>query len=189
MYGFGLVPLLEHGNTLVIESDVVVKYIAQVINDRDGMGDNLYPGDEESCEHVEKFVQVWEDVTSEYYGVLSARSQKEAVGYVKSFTRALLEVDDLLKKNDGDFILGEHFSYAECISAPCIQRAFVTLPYFRGIDFEKELLSQMENVSNWMKSVRERPSCAETCCPESEMIAAAKRYYVSFVSPGAQGYL
>lgn len=188
-YGSGLVPLLEHGDNLVIESDVVAKYVAQNIDGRDGMGDSMYPCDEESCEHIENFMQIWDKVTSEYYGLLRANSQEEADEYEAGFTMTLLEVDDLLKKYDGEFILGQHFSYAECISAPWIQRAFVTLPYFRAIDFENEVLSKMEHVSNWMKSVCERPSCVATCCPESEMIAAAKRYYVSFISPGAPGYL
>ena len=85
--------------------------------------------------------------------------------------------------------MGEHFSHAECISAPWIQRAYVTLPYFRGIDLENDILSKMDRVSKWMAAVCERPSCVESRCPESEMIAAAKRYYVSFVSDEATGYL
>ncbi len=188
-HGSGLVPLLEHGDNLVIESDVVAKYVAQAIDGRDGMGENLYPEDGESSEHIDKFNLVWGEVTSEYYDVLRAHAQDEVNICREGFTKSLKKVDDLLKVYDGDFILGDHFSYAECLSAPWIQRAFVTLPYFRGIDLEEDILSEMEHVSNWMRAVCERPSCVETCCPESEMVAAAKRYYVSFISPGAKGYL
>jgi len=88
----------------------------------------------------------------------------------------------------GDYLLGEHFSLAECISAPWIQRFFVTLPYFRDIDFVHEL-QRTGRLSDWMKSVCARPSVIESKCPDSEMIAAAKRYYVSFITPGAKGTL
>ena len=39
----GLVPLLELGDNLVIESDVVAKYVAQHIEGVDGKGDGMYP--------------------------------------------------------------------------------------------------------------------------------------------------
>ena len=42
--GSGLVPLLEDGDSLVIESDVVAKYVATEVEGSDGKGDNLYPG-------------------------------------------------------------------------------------------------------------------------------------------------
>ena len=42
-YGSGLVPLLEHGDKLVIESDVVTKYISKHIEGVDKKGDGLYP--------------------------------------------------------------------------------------------------------------------------------------------------
>jgi glutathione S-transferase len=103
--------------------------------------------------------------------------------------RRLAVVDDLLRDRTGDFILGENFSYAECIAAPWIQRCYVTLPYFRGIDFEDDILSRFDFMSTWMRAVCDRPSCVTSRCPESEMIAACKRYYVSFVSPGATGTL
>ena len=40
-----------------------------------------------------------------------------------------------------------------------------------------------------MRAVRDRASCKESICPEGEMIDAAKRYYVSYLSPGATGRL
>mmetsp|Transcript_5436 Transcript_5436/g.8091 ORF Transcript_5436/g.8091 Transcript_5436/m.8091 type:complete len:202 (-) Transcript_5436:157-762(-) len=193
-YGSGLVPMLEHGDKLVIESDVVAKYVAQNINGADGMGDGMYPDpveDVEFYQHLEEFLHVWQRATDTYYDVLRASSQEEAKNCEKQFTTSLMNVDALLQKYDGDFILGEIFSTAECISAPWIQRAFITLPYFRGIDLEDDIISKnsMEHVSAWMKAVRDRPSCVESCCPEDEMIAACKRYYVSFLSPGAKGSL
>merc|ERR1711939_1275348 len=46
--------------------------------------------------------------------------------------------DELL--NRAPFLLGDDFSFAECICAPWVQRFFVTLPYFRGIDFDHRII-------------------------------------------------
>jgi len=188
-YGSGLVPLLEHGNNIVIESDIVVKYVAQNIDGVNEKGDCLYRNVEEDKEHMESFRSKWEDVTDTYYDLLRASSQKEVDKLEPSFIESLAAIDDLLQKRTGTFILGDNFSYAECIAAPWIQRFYVTLPYFRGIDFEKDVLSRFDSISTWMKAVCNRPSCIASICPESEMIAACKRYYVSFVSSGAKGSL
>ena len=60
-------------------------------------------------------------------------------------------------------------------------------PYFRGIDFEGDVLRAFDSLAAWMRAVRDRASCQESICPEGEMIDAAKRYYVSYLSPGATG--
>ena len=187
--GSGLVPLLEHEDNLVIESDVVAKYVSQNIDGVDGKGGDLYPNNEEDVEQIHQFMSRWQQVTDTYYDLLRASSQKEVRKRETAFIKSLAVVDDLLRDRTGDFILGENFSYAECIAAPWIQRCYVTLPYFRGIDFEDDIVSRFDFMSTWMRAVCDRPSCVTSRCPESEMIAACKRYYVSFVSPGATGTL
>jgi len=188
-YGSGLVPLLEHGDNLVIESDVVAKYVAQNIDGVDGKGDDLYPDNEEDIQQIDKFVSRWQEVTDTYYDLLRASSQKKVTKLEPRFVKSLANIEDLLQYKSGNFILGDNFSYAECIAAPWIQRFYVTMPYFRGIDFDKDILSQFEFLSAWMNAVCDRPSCVNSICPESEMIAACKRYYVSFASPKATGKL
>jgi len=190
-YGAGLVPLLEHGVNLIIESDVVAKYVSQNIPGRDGKGEGLYPKSKEGEELMELFVDKWNRVTDTYYNVLCATSEKEVQRHILSYIQSLEAIDNLLQhNNDGDyFLLGSDFSYAECISAPWVQRFYVTLPYFRGIDFEEEILSKFDHLSVWMREVCNRPSCVDSKCPEEEMIAACKRYYVSYLSPGASGSL
>mmetsp|Transcript_9650 Transcript_9650/g.14883 ORF Transcript_9650/g.14883 Transcript_9650/m.14883 type:complete len:135 (-) Transcript_9650:334-738(-) len=131
----------------------------------------------------------WQDVTDTYYDLLRATSQKEVETQEAAFVKSLASIDALLHYKPGDFILGENFSYAECIAAPWIQRFYVTLPYFRGIDFENDTLSRFKFLSSWMKAVCDRPSCVTSICPQNEMIAAGKRYYVSFLSPKATGTL
>jgi len=181
--GSGLVPLLENGDELVIESDVVAKYIGKHLDPQN----ILYPQD--SCQRVDTFLDTWEQVTDRYYDFLRATSLQDAQQREGSFLRALEAVEDQLLERTGNFLLGNDFSVAECICAPWIQRFYVALPYFRGIDFEAYTESKLPCTARWMKAVRERPSVQESMCPEEEMIAACKRYYVSYISPGASGRL
>jgi glutathione S-transferase len=169
---------LEHGDTLVVESDVVAKYVAQNLgNDVD-----LYP--ELDQERIGRFLSLWETVVDDYYDLLRATSSKHALRYEKAFVQSLQSVEDQFD-NNGDFVLEDRFSLAECISAPWVQRFFETLPYFRGIDFEEGTLKTLPRTARWMKAVCERPSVKASKCPRGEMLNAAKRYYVSYWSPGA----
>lgn len=194
-------PLLEHGiddELLVIESDAVAKYVAQNIPGVDGGGrgeGSMCPETAEEEALVDSFLEGWSRVTDAYYDVLRAASQEEAERRTVSYVKSLGAVDDLLvgrrlEDGGGPFLLGHRFSYAECIAAPWIQRFYVTLPHFRGIDdFESDILwgNDLDDLSIWMRAVCERPSCAASACTEGEMIAACERYYVSFVSPGGGG--
>lgn len=180
----GLVPLLEYDDNLVVESDVIAKYVAENIAKTDVM----YPPS--SCEKIDGFLELWYPVTDSYYDLLRATSIKAAQRCETEFLRSLGCIENELDAADGDFLLGGVFSLAECISAPWIQRCFVTLPYFRGIDVvERMTLKRLPRTVKWMKAVCKRSSVVESKCPEDEMLAAARRYYVSFVTPGAPGHL
>mmetsp|Transcript_22051 Transcript_22051/g.27034 ORF Transcript_22051/g.27034 Transcript_22051/m.27034 type:complete len:170 (-) Transcript_22051:72-581(-) len=164
-------------------------------NDDSTRTDFLYPTEEyEACNIIDLFLTVWYPVIDRYYDLLTATSLKDAENCRKQFNTALTSLESNFNDThnkyakEGDFLLGQHFSLAECICAPWVQRFYVTLPYFRGIDFEKEIASQ-DRLLRWTKAVCERPSVIASKCPEEEMIAAAKRYYVSYVSPNAIGSL
>ena len=175
-----MVPLLEHGQELVIESTVVARYIARHVG-----GPELYPRTAEDLERIERFLSRWADVETTYYDLLRASSDAQAEERRALFVDRLAAVDELLGAR-APFLLGEDFSFAECIAGPWVQRFFVTLPYFRGIDFD-DVLRAFDALPGWMHAVRDRASCQESICPEGEMIDAAKRYYVSYLSPGATG--
>ena len=177
----GMVPLLEDGETLVVESDVVAKYVAENFG-----GAALYPSD--AVDQIEDFLDNWHSIVDKYYDVLSATSQKSATDKEKIFTKSFSALEaQFLEGGAGDFLLGDNFSVVECICGPWIQRFFVTLPYYRSLDLEKTVLPSYPSVERWMQAVRRRPSVMESKCDEQEMLAAAERYYVSFVSPGAPG--
>jgi len=191
-YGSGLVPLLEHRDKLVIESDVVTKYVSKHIEGVDRKGDGLYPNNTEDEELIDTFLDEWGSITDRYYSILTATSQQEVDRCVATWIQSLETIERILKqRTTGDYLLGTDFSYAECISAPWIQRFYVTLPYFRGINFHDDILlaNNFHCLSKWMNKVCNRSSCIESKCPEEEMIAACKRYYVSFISPNASGFL
>ena len=179
--GTALVPLLEHGGQYVIESSVVARYIAQHVG-----GPELYPRTAEDRERIERFLSIWADVETTYYDLLRASSDAQAEERRALFVDRLAAVDELLDR--APFLLGDDFSFAECIAGPWVQRFFVTLPYFRGIDFDG-VLSAFDALPGWARAVRDRASCQESICPEGAMINAAKRYYVSYLSPGATGRL
>jgi glutathione S-transferase len=146
-----------------------------------------------SRERIDRFVKLcWYPVVDTYYDLLRATSAKQALRCELDFIQSLecLERELDTTTTEGDFfVLGDTFSLAECISAPWIQRFFVTLPYFRGIDFEGKTLRSLPRTANWMKAVCQRHSVVESKCPNDEMLDAARRYYVSFVTPGAPGRL
>ena len=175
-----MVPLLEHGQELVIESTVVARYIAQHVG-----GPELYPRTPDDLERIERFLARWADVETTYYDLLRASSDAQAEERRALFVDRLAAVDELLDR--APFLLGDDFSFAECIAGPWVQRFFVTLPYFRGIDFEGDILRAFDSLAAWTRAVRDRASCQESICPEGEMLDAAKRYYVSYLSPGATG--
>ena len=161
-----------------------------------GKKDRMYPDDDsDACDLIEHFLSQWYPTVDKYYNLLTATSLNEIKECERDFQNALKSLENIFNdennnySNDGDFLLGQHFSLAECISAPWIQRFYVTLPYFRGIDFDLEMKNNMSRLSTWMKAVCKRPSVTSSKCPEDEMIAAAKRYYVSYITPGAKGTL
>ena len=176
-----MVPLLEHGQELVIESTVVARYIAEYVG-----GPELYPRTPDDLERIERFLSRWIEVETTYYDLLRASSDAQVEERRALFVDRLAAVDELLDR--APFLLGDDFSFAECVAAPWVQRFFVTLPYFRGIDFD-DVLRAFDALPGWMRAVRDRASCKESICPEGEMIDAAKRYYVSYLSPGARGRL
>jgi len=170
------VPLLEYGDELVVESDVVTKFVAHIGDD-----DCMYPvHDEELRECVDRFIKSFEAVKEGYYKYLSATSEEEVETGKQAFCESLAKLDAELK---GPFCLGETFSVAECIAAPWVHRFMVTIPYFRGVSMQA--LDPPEKVAKWMDAVLERPSVKSTNGPEDYLLKSTKNFFVKCISPGA----
>jgi len=175
--GTAQVPLLECEGDVVVESEDVTKYIAENVPGK------MLVWEEDA---VERFLKIWHSVVDDYYFVLSAGSEGSVKKSLCRFVEDLASLDAILQESEGPYLVGSSFSVAECIAAPWVQRFFVTLPYFRNIDFNVVLEeNQFVRTASWMKAVECRPSVVESKCPKDEMLAAAKRYYVSYVTPGS----
>uniref|UniRef100_A0A7S1BKN8 GST C-terminal domain-containing protein n=1 Tax=Corethron hystrix TaxID=216773 RepID=A0A7S1BKN8_9STRA len=143
-------------------------------------------------QRVDSFLAAWYPTVDSYYDILTSRGETAVGRAVIDFVASLAVLEEELGrgsdvKEGAPFVLGKIFSLAECVAAPWVQRFFMTLPHFRGIDFEEDILSQngFKQTAHWMRAVIDRPSVIASKCPEDEVMAAAMRYYVSYVSPGA----
>mmetsp|Transcript_6543 Transcript_6543/g.9540 ORF Transcript_6543/g.9540 Transcript_6543/m.9540 type:complete len:116 (-) Transcript_6543:386-733(-) len=110
---------------------------------------------------------------------MRATDQDAVESNVTTFEAALCDMEEIIET---PFVCGEHFSVADCIAAPWVQRFSVTIPHFRGIEVGA---ADAPKTTTWMKNVVERASVMETACPEDGMISAAQRFFVKFVSPGS----
>lgn len=175
------VPLLEHNGKLVVESDVVSKFVAQEI----GSDDSMYPkNDEEARGQVAQFLKAFETAVQGYYELLSASNEDEVAKGRDAFCQSLHGLNDAL--GDGrPFLLGDTFSVAESITAPWVHRFQVAIPYFRGVELED--LDVPENISRWMKAVFDRPSVQSTVCLNAYLLESTARYFVTYITPGAPG--
>lgn len=173
-----LVPLLEFGDdTLIVESEDVIKFIGASIEPDDSM----YPvNDTEARARIDRFISVFENVIQAYYKYLTASSQDEA----ESGKRALCDaLENLETEIEGPFCLGKTFSVAECYSAPWVHRFDVAVPYFRGVRIP-DLMGTDCKVAQWMQAVLQRPS-VQTNVPDSSLLQSTRNHFVKYVTPGA----
>jgi glutathione S-transferase len=194
--GTGQVPLLEIDERVVIESEAIVRHIALEL----GHTELLPPG---GRGHVERFIRLWTDTVEPcYYSVLTASDEKTARFCAAGLVDALVQVENALWEpryewgwqmtwsKRGDFLLGDAFSLAECMAAPWVERMLLMLPHWRGID-PAGICDDFGLVRTraWMLAVTQRPSVVQTSAGRDEMVRASRRYYVSYVTPGAPGVL
>ena len=89
-----MVPLLEDGERVVIESEAIVRYIAL---ERSLQRDAAQLLPVEGRAYIERFIRLWTDtVESRYYSVLTARNEKTARFCTAGLVDALVQVENLL---------------------------------------------------------------------------------------------
>ena len=90
-----MVPLLEDGERVVIESEAIVRHVALELSASRSEGAKLLPA--VGRMHVERFIRLWTDtVESRYYSVLTACDEKTARFRVAGLVEALVQVENLL---------------------------------------------------------------------------------------------
>jgi hypothetical protein len=82
------------------------------------------------------------------------------------FVHALVKCDTCLNIHgtvDGVFLIGDNFSFAECMTAPFIVRMLANLPKHRNIDpLEQCCALGLTRMERWIIGVRDRFSVRET---------------------------
>jgi glutathione S-transferase len=182
------VPLLEYGDTLVIESLDVAKFIARnvVVGGVDSKDDQqikmMYPSEDVYSARIDQFIDAFEATIQAYYNFLTASSKSEADAAKGPFGESLDHLQDYLGE-DGPFLLGDSFSVAECIVAPWVHRFSIVLPHFRAVTVN-ELVSS-PRVQAWLDAVLERPSVQSTNGPSEYVLSSTQGYFVNYITPGS----
>jgi glutathione S-transferase len=84
----------------------------------------------------------------------------------------------------GPFVLGEHFSMAECVTAPFVQRADFILKDYLEIDLIALCQEHgYHRVAAWWAAVLERPSVVETASPDPK---ASTQRIIDMISDNLQ---
>jgi len=64
------------------------------------------------------------------------------------------------------------------------------LPFWRNTDVSRLMATNgLILTDRWMRAILERPSVLQTSAGKKEMVAASRKYFVNYVSPGAPGTL
>ena len=112
------VPLLEYGDTLVVESSDVAKFTAQNI----GNNTDMYPF--EDAEFIDQFIDAFDLTIQDYYSFLTAMSDTEVEAAKDPLRESLNTLEEFFSSDDGPFVLGDKFSVAESFAAPWVHRFF-----------------------------------------------------------------
>jgi glutathione S-transferase len=161
---------------LLCESLVVAEYIAEVHGK-----DSLWAPSPEDRARVRLFTELCGSTFS-YFPLLRLKATTKSTAAsaaddddgmlldsaaLESFKEGLNAADAFLrgltKEEEGVFLLGDHFSLAECNAAPFIQRCCAILPEFTGID-PLQLCDELGlcRLKSWIEAVLARPSVVKT---------------------------
>lgn len=155
---------------LLCESLIVAEYIAEVYGK-----DSLWAPSPEDRARVRLFTELCGSAFS-YFPLLRLRATTTSTAddgmlldstALESFKEGLIAADAFLrgltKEEEGVFLLGGHFSLAECNAAPFIQRCCAILPEFTGID-PLQLCDELGlgRLKSWIEAVLARPSVVKT---------------------------
>ena len=149
-----------------------------------------------AAELVDAFLDAWPRVEAAYYAVLTAKDQPGADAAVADFGATLGALEALLEERGGPLLLGADVSLAEAVAAPWVQRWAVTLPRFRKVDLEADVLAPrgLARVAAWARAVAARTrtedagSATSLTAPAPAYAPGASRTTSAFNSAFAEGF-
>ena len=171
------VPLLEYGDTLVVESSDVAKFTAQNI----GNNTDMYPF--EDAEFIDQFIDAFDLTIQDYYSFLTAMSDTEVEAAKDPLRESLNTLEEFFSSDDGPFVLGDKFSVAESFAAPWVHRFSIVLPHFRNTTVN-EIVSSPK-VQRWLDTVLERQSVQDTNGPTNYVLSSTQGYFVRYLTLGS----
>jgi len=166
------VPLLEHGERIVIESDDVVRYVV-----------NNIPGKEiATTEQDDVLLEAWTKVNTVMFRMLMAEDQKEVDAQYVAWHDALKLLEGALPSKQ------RSFGMVECLIGPWVSRMNSVLPEFRCISVEKEL-NQYPRAAKWLEMIAKRPSILESSVSTEKLLSSYRARFIKYVSTNEPGSL
>ena len=177
------VPILIDGDVNLIESQIIVEYLASKYLYE---GENLLPEDPADLAKAKLFIETFtSSLMGPMFALLGADSQESIHSVREKLVKGLHVLDSALKKHGkddgGDYFLGKQFSIADVCTVTFLQRALAALPVYRDVDISKLMQEEkLERLERWCKAVLERPSAIETK-PADEVIVKSWGKFVAEV--------
>jgi glutathione S-transferase len=161
------VPLLETDEGVLIESMVIVEYL----EDQTAEQSSLTAVQRARARLFATLFPTWMN----WVGVLRADpdSEEEAAAVAK-LREGMRCVNSFLAATDeeGPFLFGSEFSFAESATAPFIQRLAAVLPGMRAPLDPKAWMEEegLTRLAAWTEAVCSRPSCVSSIPPAEELV-------------------
>lgn len=159
--GQGLVPVLDHDGTIVVDSMAIVAHLERAFPDPP-----LYPADPARRAEMEVFIdwfnRVWKGPPNEIEAELaSARPDRDRISALS--TEMALALDRFEAMLTGrEHLMGAEFSAADVAAFPFVKYALMRDPaddeaFHRILDEHQQLGDDHPRVSEWIRSVAARP--------------------------------
>jgi glutathione S-transferase len=175
------VPILIDGPTHLIESQIIVDYLATKYQDQ---GTDILPADPADLAKAKLFIETFTNhAISPFFALFRADTAEAVAAGREKLATGLTVVDACLRmhgsEEGGAFFLGEKFSIADLSTVPFLQRMIVCMPVFRGIDmWEVMKEAKLDRLVKWAETVLERPTAKETKPADEVIIKSLKKFVV-----------
>lgn len=163
------VPLLETDDGVLIESMVIVEYLEDCTAEAPG----LTAAQRAKARLFATLFPTWLN----WIGILRAEpGSDEEADAVAKLREGMRACDAFLRaaNEEGPFLFGPDFSFAESATAPFIQRLTAVLPGMRSTLDPKVWMEEegLTRLSSWTEAVCSRPSCASSIPPAEELVTS-----------------
>lgn len=173
------VPILIDGDTRLIESGIILEYLAAKYRDA---GTDLLPEDPADVARARLFVETFSAGPWAGFLALLRAGTPAALEEAKAKTAAgFAALNACLEKHgrggEGDaYFLGAQYSLADAMTVSLLQRIVVAVPILRGIG-TMAMIKEHPRAAAWAAAVLARPSAVETQ-PDPEIMANSLRKFL-----------